>query len=254
MIDAADVEAIERATIAALPPEAVIEIGGWLVALGAGAARRSKSAVPLSHELAADAAALDAIEAAYAERGLTPGFRICDGPGLDGVRAALADRGYRPEQPTLVKVGDVAGMRQVCGGEPAEVIASPDESWKAVFLGPGFDPADGASRIDLLTRSGENRFGAVRDAAGAALAVGVASFGDGWASVHGMRTAAAHRGQGLAGRVLAGLAQSAEDRGLTRVFLQVEEPNAPARSLYRRAGFRPAWRYFYWSKPPGQGA
>ncbi|HEX2560470.1 GNAT family N-acetyltransferase [Phenylobacterium sp.] len=247
MIEPRDVEAIERATIAALSPEAVLEIGGWLVALGAGAARRSKSAVPLSHDLAADAASLDAIAVAYAERGLTPGFRVADAPGLQGVRDALAARGYRPEQPTLVKVGATAGMRAICGGAPAEVTDTPDESWKAVFLGPGFDPADGASRIELLTRSGENRFGAVREA-GAALAVGVGSFGDGWASVHGMRTAAERRGQGLAARVLAGLAATAEARGLTRVFLQVEEPNAPARALYRRAEFRPAWRYFYWAK------
>lgn len=247
MIESNDVAAIERATIAALSPEAVLEIGGWLVALGAGAARRSRSAVPLSHDLAADARTLDAIEAAYAERGLTPGFRICDAPGLEGVRQALAARGYRPEQPTLVKIGDTGGMRLACAGAPAEVSEAPDESWTSVFLGPGFDPADGASRIDLLTRSGQNRFGAVRDA-GAALAVGVASFGDGWASVHGMRTAAERRGQGLAGRVLAGLAQAAEARGLTRVFLQVEEPNAAARALYRRAGFQPAWRYFYWAR------
>jgi N-acetylglutamate synthase len=247
VIEPADVEAIERATIAALSPETVLEIGGWLVALGAGAARRSRSAAPLSHYLAADPAALDAIEAAYAGRGLTPGFRICDAPGLAGVRDALAARGYRPEQPTLVKLGETTGMRAICVGEPAQVSEAPDETWKAVFLGPGFDPADGASRIDLLTRSGQNRFGAVREG-GAALAVGVASFGDGWASVHGMRTAAERRGQGLAGRVLGGLARAAEDRGLTRVFLQVEEPNAPARALYRRAGFRPAWRYFYWLK------
>jgi ribosomal protein S18 acetylase RimI-like enzyme len=33
------------------------------------------------------------------------------------------------------------------------------------------------------------------------------------------------------------------------MFLQVEEENAGARSLYRRAGFTKAWRYFYWSRP-----
>lgn len=249
MIAPGDVEAIERATIAALSPEAVLEVGGWLVALGAGAARRSKSAVPLSHELAADSATLDAIEAAYAARGLTPGFRICDAPGLQSVREALAVRGYRPEQPTLVKVGETARMRAACDGVPAEVADAPDESWTAVFLGPGFDPADGASRISLLTRSGANRFASVREA-GAAVAVGVGSYAYGWASVHGMRTAADRRGQGLAARVLAGLARAAEDRGLSRVFLQVEEPNAPARALYRRTGFKPAWRYFYWARSP----
>ena len=247
MIAPGDVAAIERATVAALSPDETLEIDGWLLALGSGAPRRSRSAVPLRHDLALDRVTLDRIEAAYRRRGLSPAFRVADAPGLAAARAALSDAGFRPEQPTLVKVGDTAGLRAVCAGTPAEVAQAPDETWKAVFLGPGFDPADGASRIELLTRSGENRFGAVREA-GRALAVGVAAFGDGWASVHGMRTAAERRGEGLAGRVLAGLAGAAEARGLTRVFLQVEEPNTPARALYRRAGFTPAWRYLYWSK------
>lgn len=245
MIAPADVEAIERATVAALSPDETVDLDGWLLALGSDAPRRSKSAVPLRHDAPLDAATLDRIEAAYRQRGLAPAFRIADVPGLAPAQSALAGRGYRPEQPTLVKVGDTDGMRSVANGAAAQVDETPDASWKAVFLGPGFDPADGASRIALLTRSGQNRFGAVREA-GAAAAVGVASFGDGWASVHGMRTAAERRGQGLAGRVLAGLANAAEARGLNRVFLQVEEPNTPARALYRRAGFRPAWRYFYW--------
>jgi N-acetylglutamate synthase len=79
--------------------------------------------------------------------------------------------------------------------------------------------------------------------------VGVAAFGHGWASVHGMRTDVTRRGQGLAGRVLAGLGGAAQARGIEQVFLQVEEGNSAARSLYRRFGFKPAWRYFYWSRP-----
>ena len=62
-----------------------------------------------------------------------------------------------------------------------------------------------------------------------------------------MRTDRARRGQGLAGRVLAGLAGATQERGVDRVFLQVEEGNFGARSLYRGAGFTKAWRYFYWS-------
>lgn len=65
----ADVEAIERATIAAVAPREVLEIGGWLVALNEGTIRRAASAVPLSHELAADLGVFDRIEAAFAGRG-----------------------------------------------------------------------------------------------------------------------------------------------------------------------------------------
>jgi ribosomal protein S18 acetylase RimI-like enzyme len=61
-----------------------------------------------------------------------------------------------------------------------------------------------------------------------------------------MRTHAAHRGQGLARRVLVTMAMEARRRGLTKVFLQVDAGNAPAIALYRRAGMVIAWPYSYW--------
>ena len=243
----ADVEAIERATVAAVAPREVLEIGGWLVALNDGTIRRAASAVPLSHELAADPGVIDQIEAAYAARGLAPAFRVADAPGLEGVRTELARRGYGFEQPTLVKVGSPAAMIAAARGAAAAVAQAPDAGWARVFTSEGFDEADGRHRVAALTRSPDAVYGGISQD-DLTLAVGVAAFGHGWASVHGMRTDASRRGEGLAGRVLAGLAGAALARGVERVFLQVEEGNAGARSLYRRAGFMQAWRYFYWSR------
>ena len=41
-----------------------------------------------------------------------------------------------------------------------------------------------------------------------------------------------------------------EESNLERVFLQVEDDNQAALTLYRRAGFSTAWRYHYWRKLP----
>ena len=248
MTHAAQVEAIERATLAAVAPEEVLEIEGWLIGLDPGSIRRAASAVPLRHDLPADPMVLDRIEAAYAARGLRPAFRIADGPGLDAVRTELARRGYGFEQPTLVKTSATGAIAAVTDRPPAEIAERTDDAWAAVFLGEGFDPVDGAYRVLALSRSPGARFGMVRDG-DRTVAVGCGSFGYGWVSFHGMRTDLSRRGEGLAGRVLAGLAGEALARGIDRAFLQVEEKNTPARALYRRAGFEQAWRYFYWSKP-----
>jgi ribosomal protein S18 acetylase RimI-like enzyme len=238
-----DVEAIERATLAAVSPLEVLETDGWLAGLEDGVIRRARSAVPLRHEMTCDLAVLDRIEAAYLARDLAPAFRLADVPGLDDLRGELAARGYHGEQSTLVKRGAASGLLSL--GASGEILDVPDDAWGRVFLGEGFDPVDGAGRVAALRRSPNAVFGRVRDGE-ETVAVGVMSFGFGWAGVHGMRTAKARRGQGLAGHVLAGLAAAAVRRGVERVFLQVEAANAPARALYARAGLTEAWRYCYW--------
>ena len=240
-MNAADLESLERATVEAVAPPEVLEIGGWLVGLDKGTIGRAKSAVPLRHDIGPEA--LDEIEAAYRQRGLKPAFRVADGPGLEAVRAELDQRGYPMEQPTIFETGVVKDLATFSEGS-ATILDRPTEAWAAVFLGEGFDPADGAHRVAALTRSPDAIFGAAGegDEVGA---VGVMTFGYGWAGIHGMRTSPAHRGKGFASSILATLGRAAQARGVERVFLQVEEPN-PARAIYRRAGFTPGWRYHYW--------
>ncbi|MDB5449015.1 MAG: acetyltransferase, family [Phenylobacterium sp.] len=238
-----DIESLERATVAGVAPAKLVEIDGWLAPLDAGSIGRAKSAVPLSHTATADA--LNDVEAAYWTEGLQPAFRIAEASGLAGVRDALTARGYVGVQPSLVKTGDVARLAAF-RDQPGEVLDQPDEAWGAVFVGDGFDPQDGASRVAALSRSPDALYGAVRED-GRTVAVGVVTFGHGWAGIHGMRTAADRRGRGLASQVLAGLGRAIAARAVEQVFLQVEEAN-PARSLYRKAGFAEAWRYRYWRR------
>jgi GNAT superfamily N-acetyltransferase len=243
---------LERATLDAVSPVAVEELPGWLLPLDAGTIGRAKSAVPLRHaDFDQPAAMLDQLEARYAAHHLPAAFRVADVLGLAPLHAELARRGYTADQPTLTQVGSAMRMRQVCGSTRAQVSTRPVQAWSSVFLAPGFDPVDGAHRIQALSRGKDAVYASVTDgASGAPVAAGTAAFGHGWASVHGMRTALSHRGLGLAGQILAGLAEAALARGLDRVFLQVEEGNEGALALYRRAGFGTAWRYHYWRRLP----
>ena len=238
-----EVEAVERDTVAAVGPREVLEMAGWLVPLEAGTIGRAKSAVPLSHDVGPQA--IGAIEAAYRDQGLPPAFRVADLPGLASVQAELAARSYQPLDASLFKVGEVSRLGAFSESY-GRLLRRPDAAWINVFLGDGFDPADGAYRIEALGRAA-TAYGAAGDGA-ATEAVGVVSFGEAWAGVHGMRTAPAHRGKGHAAAVLAALGRAAADKGLTRVCLQVTEANETARRLYRRAGFTRAWRYHHWRK------
>ncbi|MDB5476966.1 MAG: acetyltransferase, family [Phenylobacterium sp.] len=244
MLSPSDIESLEREIVASVAPDRLVQIGDWLVPLDDGAIGRAKSAVPLVHD--AGPAAIAEIEAAYAEAGLPPAFRLADVPGLTAARDALTRRGYAPHTPTVMKTGTAAGLAAL-SDDPAELLAQPDAAWLAAFTGQGFDPQEGERRVRNLTRSPDVLFAAVREG-DRTTAVGVVSFGGGWAGVHGMRTAPDRRNQGLASRVLAAHGRAALARGVDRAALQVKEDN-PARSLYRAAGFSYAWRYEYWARP-----
>ena len=252
-LNVSDIEAIERATVAAVSPDLTEELDGWLLPFANGTVKRARSAVPL-HRGAVDAATLDRIEDRYASRQAATALRLADAPCFEGLRAELERRQYRADAPTCVQVGTARQMRQVApgAGSMADVDRAPDDAWAALFLGEGFDPVDGAHRVRSLARAKGSLYASVREN-GRTVAAGAMAFGHGWASVHGMRTDKAHRGRGLAGRVLAGLAQAALTAGFERVFLQVDAQNHPALSLYRRAGFTTHWQYRYWQRQQWPG-
>ena len=238
------VSEIEQATLQVVVPDDMLILPGWLVPVFAGTVGRARSAVPL-HHTCPDLSVIDLILNHYLARGFVPSFRLPDLPAFEAMQVALHHRGFEPRQPTLTLTGSVQALLAFHPGPPADVDGAPDAAWTAMFLGPGLDPADGASRSRVLARGLQTRFVSLRER-GETLACGAAGFAEGWLSVHGMRTALAHRGQGLARRVLLAMAREAHHRGIERVFLQVDATNAPALALYRRAGFQLAWPYAYW--------
>ncbi|WP_298925146.1 GNAT family N-acetyltransferase [uncultured Ramlibacter sp.] len=241
-----DIEAIERATLAAVPPATLEEVHGWLLGLDSGTVGRAHSALPLRHDLPPAASAVQAIEARYAAKGLRCVLRLPHVAAFDSLRAGIAPRYSDTSSPVLVQVGTVQALAQLAGGSAAVQVADvPDAGWASVFLGEGFDPVDGASRVAILRRARDSVFASVQ-IDGRVVAVGCAGFSQGWVGIHGMRTAPACRGRGCAASILQAFAREAQVRGIARAFLQVEEANTGAQTLYRRAGFSTAWTYSYW--------
>ncbi len=240
-----DVESLERATLAAVPPQRLLEVEGWLVALDDGTVGRAHSAAPIRHaRMTADAVA--PVQLVFAEAGRVPVYRVPQLAAFDEVRQELARIGLSVSQPTLTMAGPLAGFAAMPCTAEVRLLDTPDQDWAGVFLGEGFDPVDAASRIAILRRGVKSVFAAAM-LEGQVVAVGSASTAHGWCGIHGMRTAPAFRGRGLASAILGALARDASTKGVKRSFLQVEQANAAAQRLYRRGGLERVWCYDYWS-------
>ncbi len=190
--------------------------------------------------------AIDAVEAWYGARGFTPRFKIIDEIVCpDDLAARLARRGYVPDTPTLTMVGPVAG-------EPdpdAAVTGAPGPDFQRIFADPAFgDAADARERLDALARIPHPRGYALITLDGEPAAIGTCVVDGDWAGVLGMRTRPGFRRRGLARRVLRALMAYGADAGARRAYLQVDETNATAIALYASEGFKPAYRYEYWTK------
>jgi ribosomal protein S18 acetylase RimI-like enzyme len=250
--------AIEHATLAAVGVQTTEEAHGWLLPFDTGTIGRAKSAVPLWHAQT-NADTLNAIAERYRAQGLPVAFRVGDLPHFEALRSTLRTQGYTPERPTWVQTVSTRQLashaQRACvraeasatgsTSIPVDLALTPDAAWAALFLGEGFDPVDGASRVQSLSRAMGSLYASVRENS-QALAAGAASFSHGWVSVHGMRTAQSHRSRGLASSILRAVATEALARGIDQCFLQVEAHNTAAQSVYRGLGFETVWGYSYW--------
>ena len=254
-LTATDIEAIERATLAAVAPQQLDEMPGWLLPFDAGTVGRAHSAVPLSHEAGIQAADIATLVARYRARGFAPSLRIACVPALAHLGSALTAQGLKPTQPTLTCIARVADLVDASHATPAaEFCASPSAAWRRVYLGEDFDPVDGASRVQALSRATGSLYAHSIDAHTGEpepgqpriVATGVGSYGYGWLGIHGMRTLATYRKQGHASRILRALALQAQARAIDWAYLQVDETNRAAWRLYQSLGFTLAWRYVYW--------
>jgi RimJ/RimL family protein N-acetyltransferase len=84
---------------------------------------------------------------------------------------------------------------------------------------------------------------------GVLAAIGLGRIEMGHLGIFSMHTVDVFRGRGYAQLVVEALCAWGAAVGAHTAFLQVEADNAPALSLYKRAGFVPAYSYWHRLKP-----
>jgi N-acetylglutamate synthase len=255
-------------------------LGDWLLRAAGGFTGRANSALPLGDPGLPLDDALAVVTRWYQERGLPPMIAVpapLDDDASGQPRApreptaaggATAPReprvpreaGRPPELdeelarrswptrpgPAFFMVADLPLASPASGlaaGREVLVSPEPDDAWAARYHYRGQDHLPPVAR-QVLTSAREQAFVSVRGG-DEVLAIARLSIADGWAGLTAVEVHPGHRRQGLGVVITAAACRVAEQRGVRRVFLQVEVDNAPARALYKRLGFRYSHRYHY---------
>jgi ribosomal protein S18 acetylase RimI-like enzyme len=223
-------------------------LGDWLLRAGGGFTGRANTALVTGDPGLPLPAAVDAVAGWYRARGLRPGAAL---PGVQARRAdaAFAAAGWERSEAVLVLTAplDTAPLdAPPDDGVPVELAAAPDDAWLALYRGGDVLPAARA----VLTRAERVVFAQVRSGAGP-VAVGRGVVTGEWLGVGAVTVDPAHRRHGLATAVMGALTRWGAGQGARWVYLQVSASNAPARALYRGAGYVEHHRYHYRWAPAG---
>jgi GNAT superfamily N-acetyltransferase len=237
---AADVIALELAANDAWPAPIQARLGGWILRAADNWTGRANSALAVGDPDRTLEPAIDAVVAWYDDHGQRPLINA-PMPLAAPVNAALDARGWATRPLTLVQTSTIAPLLARLPARPdlppVDLADSPSDAWYAMVAEhKGTLPA---TAVRILTGVPEVVFAHVHDERGDLIAIarGAVTGPDRWLGVSLLQTAPVARRRGLGRHVLRGLAQWATQHGAARAYLQVEERNTAAVTLYGRVGF-----------------
>ncbi|GLY01008.1 N-acetyltransferase [Actinoplanes sp. NBRC 101535] len=250
---AAEVTALELAADLAWPAPVRARLGGWILRAADNWTGRANSALAVGDPDRPLEAAIDAVTAWYAGRGQQPLINA-PMPLAAPVNAALDARGWGTRPLTLVQTTPLAPLLAAPARSdlpPVDLADAASDDWYAMVAEhKGTLPA---TALRVLNGVPDKVFAHVRDAEGDLIAVarGAVTGPDHWLGISLVQTAPAARRRGLAQHVVRALAQWGTQHRATRAYLQVEERNTPAVTLYGRMGFSTHHTYLTREAPPG---
>ena len=234
---ARDVVALELAANEAWPAPVQARLGAWILRAAENWTGRANSALAVGDPDRPLEAAIDAVLEWYAQRG-QPALINAPMPLAAPVNTALDKRGWTARPLTLVQTAPLLSrLPERRDLPPVDLADAPSDDWYEMVAEHKGALPNAASRV--LTGVPETVFAHVHDPGGSLLAVarGTVTGPGRWHGISLLQTAPEARRRGLAQHVLRAMAQWAQQRGATRSYLQVEERNTAAVSLYQRVGF-----------------
>lgn len=213
-------------------------LGAWELRAAEGWWRRSNSVLPVGSPGIPLDDALATVQEWYAARRL-PAIVQVPLPLCERLDAALAERGWRAEAPSLVLTIDLDQRTAPASHRaPGDVSTSSQPSAEWLAATEELPPA----AMSVLT-GGSNVFASMTSAQGQLMGVARCSLVREWLGISNLWVAEAHRG-GVATRLMSALLDGAPSAA-RHAYVQVEQDNDAARSLYAELQFVHHHSYVY---------
>lgn len=243
----------EQAGLNAAASPRETQVGGWLIRLSPGVAKRSRcvNAVATTAELPLDEL-LARCRASFQQAGLPLIFRLTpySRPGdLDEQLAARAWQAFDPADVMVLPSLDAYAPGPV---DPMLEALSPEAYAAAVgaLRRSSQEDIDGQA-ARLRAAPVPHQAFCLREASnGTALSYGQIAVDGAMVGLFDIFTPPEQRGQGHGLRLCTALLTAARQQGATEAYLQVGAENLTAQRLYEGLGFRKAYRYHYRSDDP----
>lgn len=242
-LDLSEVRRLEALAFRGWPALESRDVAGWRLRFAGGYTKRSNSINALTRYAKIDSETIEALEAAYRERGQPPVWRLSP-LAPPATSEILASRGYRPIERSLLQV---CPLHPGFAADPeVRIHPRPTPAWIEAFATHSPVPPQhrGTMRRMLAAIEDPAGFAFVEaDGQPMAMAIGVVQ-GDHMGLFDVLVMPEARR-RGLARRVTESLYAWAWGYGARFAYLQVVATNQAAMPLYAAQGFRTAYAYEY---------
>jgi GNAT superfamily N-acetyltransferase len=241
-LDETTLRALEERALNAWPALQTALCDGWLLRFAGGHTKRANSANALFPG-PAFTEVLRAADALYRANGLPPVFRLSPLAGPEP-EAMLSAAGFRRADDSLVMTAPIPPDAQPDPGLSLSPV--PSDAWSDGFAQlQRIRPERRVIHDRMLASIRHPAAFAVLMEEGRPAAYGIGVLERGMVGLFDIVTDPVRRRRGFATRLVTGLLSWGRAQGAESAYLQVLAGNEPALALYRRLGFREAYRYHY---------
>jgi GNAT superfamily N-acetyltransferase len=246
MVSEREIAELELLASHCWPAREIVKYKGWIIHWNDGVTWRANSVLPNEWDSSVNLEQLvDYVIDLYREKNTPPAFKITPASQPEGLDQVLEEMGFEQHMVTHVQTAPIDTVSCLGPRVPVDLFKVTDDSLDTLMHQSEREQFAIEVRRDVIHRIAGNKTVARVLMHGNIGGVGLGVVERNWLGLFSIRTLPEFQRQGVAWSISCALAQWGEDHGAERAFLQVEDTNTPALTLYESMGFETMYTYWY---------